>query len=61
LIKTLEDIAIKCELTKETLCEILIETWINSGGLLWTGIYEKSKALLLDWPIKRKLIKLENK
>jgi len=60
-IEMLKDIAEEQEITKEMLCEMIIDAWIGFGGQVWSGDYKKTRAFIIDWPVRRKLIRKENK
>lgn len=58
--KILEYFSKEQKITKEKLCEMIIHGWASFGGRIWSGDYKDSRAFIIDWPVRRKLIKLEN-
>ena len=44
-------------ISKERLCEMLINNWSNYGGLLWSSENEKTPIFLIDWPVTRKMVR----
>lgn len=45
------------KITRERLCEMIINEWATLGGRIWSGDYKKARAFLIDWPVRRNLIK----
>ncbi len=53
----LEKLSTKQNISKKKLCEMIIETWTAFGGRIWAGDYKNTRAFIIDWPIKRKIVK----
>ncbi|NVM52807.1 MAG: hypothetical protein HWN66_03820 [Candidatus Helarchaeota archaeon] len=60
-IEILEKFAIEQNLSKEELCEMILDTWSAFGGQIWSGDYKDTRAFIIDWPVRRDLIKIGNK
>ncbi|NVM28079.1 MAG: hypothetical protein HWN65_04490 [Candidatus Helarchaeota archaeon] len=60
-IEILKQIAEEQEIPKETLCEMILDAWIGFGGQIWSGDYKKTRAFIIDWPVRRNIIKMEIK
>ncbi len=60
-IEILEKFAKDQNLTKEKLGEMILDTWTAFGGQIWSGDYKELRAFVIDWPIKRDLVKIESK
>ena len=60
-VEMLKQIAEEQEIPKETLCEMILDAWIGFGGQIWSGDYKKTRAFIIDWPVRRNIIKMEIK
>ena len=58
-IELIENYSKRYDISKENLCEMILNSWSTYGGSIWTGNYEKARVFLIDWPSNRKIIKLE--
>ena len=57
-IEILEKIAKEQNITKEKLCKMILDAWTAFGGQIWSGDYKKLRAFIIDWPVRRDLIKI---
>lgn len=60
-VEILKQISEEQEIPKETLCEMILDAWIGFGGQIWSGDYKKTRAFIIDWPVRRNIIKMEIK
>ena len=58
-IKILDTISKEQNISKEQLCKMIIDAWTSFGGQIWSGDYKDDRAFIIDWPVRRRLIKLE--
>jgi hypothetical protein len=57
-VEILEKFAKEQNITKEQLSEMILDTWTAFGGQIWSGDYKELRAFIIDWPIKRDLVKI---
>ncbi len=59
--EVLEKFAKAQNITKEKLSEMILDAWTAFGGQIWSGDYKEMRAFIIDWPVKRDLVKIEIK
>jgi hypothetical protein len=60
-LEILEKFAKEQNISKEKLGELVLDAWTAFGGQIWSGDYKAMRAFIIDWPVKRDLIKMEIK
>ena len=48
-------------ITQKKLSEMILDAWTAFGGQIWSGDYKEMRAFIIDWPVKRDLVKIEVK
>ena len=60
-IEVFEKFAKDQNITQEKLSEMILDAWTAFGGQIWSGDYKEMRAFIIDWPVKRDLVKIEIK
>ncbi|GEM_PF-4803740 len=51
-LKYLQDFSKESNIELEKLCEVILDTFVDFGGRLFTGDWKEGIRLVIDWPSK---------